>query len=912
MRQHSGAVAVDARSRGDGPCCGCVVAGEHPDLRAGCAQCGDGLSRRRFDPVGDACDGQRPILRGEPDEGFGFVRQAGRLALQLRRNGDPVAVDEPAVAGIIGTAPYAARDARSGEALERFDLRREAVAARPGFRCRLRGSALSGRCADAPMQERIRFARSGFPVRPGHCPCGSVLHGPESGAGCGGGRRTVEIPHDRLGQRMFRTPFERGENRGALPGCVVGPRQIAHGRTAFGQRARLVEHDRIDPACGFEALGVSDEDAVPGSLADPHHDGGRRGQPQCAGAGDDEHRNECQKAVRQTLRAAEEHPRPEREQGHGDDRGHENAGDPVDELLHGGLAALRLLHHADDLREHRVAPDFLGPEAECAPLVDGAGEDGGARLFGHGKRLAAEHALVHVGRTVDDGAVHGDALARADGDQVVGTDCLDGHGPLAAGRAERNRAGPEAHQFADGRRGVALGPLLQQTPHEDEGHDDGRSLEIDVGFDAAREPERGEKQVEETEQPRHARAERDERVHRGRSVPQLARGIDEEASAQPEDDRRRKQAHHEAGMGRVHEKHPHDRHGQCERRGPHRAAAERGEAARVLPLGGVGVLRLVADQQIVAGAADRLAQRFGRRERRVVGHDDFARREVDRGFRDARGPAEGFVDPCGARSAAHPRDGKGFPDDTFFRHHAKSFFYGTKISPEPPAALTEFRKCFTEFPPDGAPGGPAAKAVPGTGSDSRGCGGGGSAVRKSGALRGIARKGRAHEAAFVCGREPPEAAGAAHAGGRGGCERRTPRPGGAGCRQDAEGRQVRISGCIRLPCGRVQARADARNRGLRTRRERARTAAEARRRTAARSARSRGARTIAACGPCIRVRRTAWADRGPRIRCSLAAADGDAARCGADDVTIRNFELQFSDEASYFYKIFHTFANKST
>ena len=181
-----------------------------------------------------------------------------------------------------------------------------------------------------------------------------------------------------------------------------------------------------------------------------------------------------------------------------------------------------------------------------------------------------------------------------------------------------------------------------------------------------------------------------------------------------------------------------------------------------------------------------------------------------------------------------------------------------------------------------------------------------------GALRGIARKGRAHEAAFVCGREPPEAAGAAHAGGRGGCERRTPRPGGAGCRQDAEGRQVRISGCIRLPCGRVQARADARNRGLRTRRERARTAAEARRRTAARSARSRGARTIAACGPCIRVRRTAWADRGPRIRCSLAAADGDAARCGADDVTIRNFELQFSDEASYFYKIFHTFANKST
>lgn len=157
-------------------------------------------------------------------------------------------------------------------------------------------------------------------------------------------------------------------------------------------------------------------------------------------------------------------------------------------------------------------------------------------------------------------------------------------------------------------------------------------------------------------------------------------------------------------------------------------------------------------------------------------------------------------------------------------------------------------------------------------------------------------------------RKPP----VPHTPAGGGCERRTPRPGGAGCRQDAEGRQVRISGCVRLPCGRVQARADARNRGLRTRRERARTAAEARRRTAARSARSRGARTIAACGPCIRVRRTAWADRGPRIRCSLAAADGDAARCGTDDVTIRNFELQFSDEASYFYKIFHTFANKST
>ena len=63
------------------------------------------------------------------------------------------------------------------------------------------------------------------------------------------------------------------------------------GRVAHGQRAGLVDHQRVDLLQPLQRLGVADQDAGGGAAADADHDRHRRGQAQRAGAGDDQHRD---------------------------------------------------------------------------------------------------------------------------------------------------------------------------------------------------------------------------------------------------------------------------------------------------------------------------------------------------------------------------------------------------------------------------------------------------------------------------------------------------------------------------------------------------------------------------------------------------------------------------------------------
>ena len=96
---------------------------------------------------------------------------------------------------------------------------------------------------------------------------------------------------DRGGQGMLaRAPAwpPGGAARLVLAGGRSRPRRAA---ASLRSRAGLVDDQRVDPLEDLERLGILHEDASAGAPARAHHDRHRRGQAQCAGAGDDQHRH---------------------------------------------------------------------------------------------------------------------------------------------------------------------------------------------------------------------------------------------------------------------------------------------------------------------------------------------------------------------------------------------------------------------------------------------------------------------------------------------------------------------------------------------------------------------------------------------------------------------------------------------
>ena len=236
---------------------------------------------------------------------------------------------------------------------------------------------------------------------------------------------------------------------------------------------------------------------------------------------------------------------------------------PVHEILHRGLAALGVLHHADNLREHGIAAGLVSPEAEGAFLVDGTGVDLGLRLLQHRHRLTAEHALVHVGLAAEHRSVHCHPFAGPDYDGVAGAGPLYGHLlPAAVLREHCHRLGLKSHEAADGSGSLLLGAGLQQAADEDEGYDDTGRFEVQMRFDAAGEPELRKEQIERTEQPGHSGTAGHEGIHVDGPVPQLPDRVYEEAVAEDEYHHCGQDESHPLSPAQVHEEHTEDKDGQ--------------------------------------------------------------------------------------------------------------------------------------------------------------------------------------------------------------------------------------------------------------------------------------------------------------------------------------------------------------
>ena len=124
---------------------------------------------------------------------------------------------------------------------------------------------------------------------------------------------------------------------------------------------------------------------------------------------------------------AREEPDHQGEQGYPDHRRDKHRRDPVRDAGDGGLGGRGVGDHADDLAEGGVLPNPGGTGLEIAGLVDGGGGEGVSRGLVHRDTLPGEGGLVHGALPFQHHAVHGDALPRADHEEISGLDPLDLH-----------------------------------------------------------------------------------------------------------------------------------------------------------------------------------------------------------------------------------------------------------------------------------------------------------------------------------------------------------------------------------------------------------------------------------------------------------------------------------------------------
>ena len=99
--------------------------------------------------------------------------------------------------------------------------------------------------------------------------------------------------------------------------------------------------------------------------------------------------------------------------------------------------------------------------------------------FSTGHRFAREHRLVYRGRALDHLAVHREAFARADDDDVAGEHLAGRHVEFDAVADDARAARLEADQALDGFRRAAAGAGLEEFADEHQRDDDDRRLEVD-------------------------------------------------------------------------------------------------------------------------------------------------------------------------------------------------------------------------------------------------------------------------------------------------------------------------------------------------------------------------------------------------------------------------------------------------
>ena len=405
---------VHAHLVGDGACGPLLVAREHHGSYAQLAQAGDGILRRRLHGVG-YCDHAEGTAISRKEE--------RRLGL-----------------GGYGVGMGVKRAERDALGLHEAGVSRE-------------GKAAIDRCPEATP--------------------GNLLEVRDRDAVVGAGASFVYVGADGLGERMLTSALERGGHTKELALFhLASGYDVGHAGLALGDGARLVQDDGVQLAGGLERLGTLDENTKLGSALGAYHNGGRRGEPQGAGAGDHEYDNGVVEGHREVARCEERNPRDE---GHGrdaDDGGDEDTRDPVGHTLDGGLRAGGLVHEADDVGERGVVTHGRGSHGYPTTLGHGGACDRVAHALLHGDGLAGDGRLVYGGRALHHPAIHGHGLSRTHDHALSHPDVLGGNLDLLSLADHGRGLGGKIHEGADGACRLALGARLKVLAQRDE-HEDG-------------------------------------------------------------------------------------------------------------------------------------------------------------------------------------------------------------------------------------------------------------------------------------------------------------------------------------------------------------------------------------------------------------------------------------------------------
>ena len=235
-------------------------------------------------------------------------------------------------------------------------------------------------------------------------------------------RRRCGMLGQRPRQRMQRMRCQR---RGDRPVAVVGVHGLGQARPPHRQRPGLVEGDAVDFCQPLDRRAVLDHDAVleqPAGGHDLHH---RNGQPQRAGAGDDQHGDGDQHRVLPvSIQKTPAEKAGERQSV--DDR-RIIAGGAVGDAAVFRPAAFRRLHHADDLRQQRIlrrrrrGDHQRTGEVEAARLQFVAGADRQRHAF------AGDDRQVDIADAADDFGIDRNALPGGQRDPVADLDLVDRH-----------------------------------------------------------------------------------------------------------------------------------------------------------------------------------------------------------------------------------------------------------------------------------------------------------------------------------------------------------------------------------------------------------------------------------------------------------------------------------------------------
>ena len=233
------------------------------------------------------------------------------------------------------------------------------------------------------------------------------------------------------------TPDERGGDDGAsdrvLAICLRGSGQcqdliwvsavdrgmIYNGVVALGQRAGLVEQDRVDSAHLFERPSVLDQDAGAGRCRGRNGDHERYCQSQCVRAGDHQDRHGTDDA---SGAVADSQPNDERDHRGRGRQVEERGGGSVGESLGARLRQLSVGHHALDTCQCRVLAHRFDSHSNRRIRRHGSGHDPIALTTAHGPGFSCDHRLIErgvagcdqaVGRHAARSAVSGSSSANA-------------------------------------------------------------------------------------------------------------------------------------------------------------------------------------------------------------------------------------------------------------------------------------------------------------------------------------------------------------------------------------------------------------------------------------------------------------------------------------------------------------------